>query len=259
MARMPQCDAPVQRRDAQKLRAGLIRATTGEGSLGKARKPAGTSAGNSPERGDGWQAEKSAMTRQTILEAAITCLVKVGYNRTTTSLIAEYAGVSRGAMMHHFPSRQAVIFAVVEYLRDRRLREYREFMDGIDRPESALSEAGIRKSVESAWRLVNLPSFVAYQELLVAARTDPDLGRVLAQTERDVERLFLGTIKQVFPRLSSLSALDLTNDLVQFSMRGMVLSHMASGKEQRAERLIGHIADALIGLYKQEGLELESG
>ena len=199
------------------------------------------------------------MTRHAILEAAISCLVEAGYSQTTTSLIVEYAGVSRGAMMHHFPSRQAVIFAVVEYLRDKRLREYREIMEGIDRPESALSEAGIRKSVESAWRFVNMPSFVANQELLAAARTDPNLGRVLAQTERDVESMFLGTVQQVFPHLSSLKALQLANDLVQFSMRGMALSHMASRKQQRTERLINHIAQELISLYRQEGLEFESG
>ena len=63
--------------------------------------------------GDGWQAEKSALTRQAILEAAVRCFVEHGYANTTTAMIADEASVSRGAMMHHFPSRAAVMNAVV--------------------------------------------------------------------------------------------------------------------------------------------------
>lgn len=55
-----------------------------------------------------WQAQKSIMTREAIFDAAIECLIDLGYGGTTTALIAEHAGVSRGAMLHHFPSRAEV-------------------------------------------------------------------------------------------------------------------------------------------------------
>lgn len=202
-------------------------------------------------RGDGWQAEKSAITRTAILDAAVECLVERGYSRTTTALIAEYAGVSRGAMMHHFPSRIAVIRAVVDHLHEQRLREYRELMDGIDTPPEALTRAAIRRSVESAWHYVNLPSFVAYQELLAASRTDSELNDVLERTEKDVDVLYLRTVRQVFPRWHGLGVLELANDLVQFSMRGMALSHMATRKQKRAKRMIELITDQLVQLYAE--------
>ena len=47
--------------------------------------------------GDGWQAEKSALTRQAILEAAVRCFVEHGYANTTTAMISDEASVSRGA------------------------------------------------------------------------------------------------------------------------------------------------------------------
>ena len=53
----------------------------------------------------GWQAQKSAATRNLIVEAAIRCFVDLGYAQTTTTAIAEKAGLSRGAMLHHFPSK----------------------------------------------------------------------------------------------------------------------------------------------------------
>jgi AcrR family transcriptional regulator len=159
-------------------------------------------------------------------------------------------------MMHHFPSRMAVIMAVVEYLHAKRLEEYKTLMVGIDNPEAKLTPEDIRRSVKFAWRYVNLPSFVAYQELLAAARTDPELGNVLEQTERDVEVLFLETVKQVFPHLKKLSALEMANDLVQFTMRGMAMSHMASRRQQRAKRMINQITDQLVRLYREEGLDI---
>lgn len=212
--------------------------------------------GKGPNRGDGWQAEKSAMTRTAILEAAISCFVEHGYGQTTTSLIAEHAGVSRGAMMHHFPSRIAVIMAVVEYLHAKRLEEYRSLMAGIDRPDAKLTPEDIRRSVKYAWRYVNLPSFVAYQELLTAARTDPELREVLQKTERDVETMFLETVKQVFPHLKNLNTLELANDMIQFTMRGMAMSHMASRRQQRAKRMINQLSDELVRLYREEGLDI---
>ncbi len=200
-------------------------------------------------RGDGWQAEKSALTRKAILDAAIECLVERGYSQTTTAMIADQAGVSRGAMMHHFPSRFLVIRAVIDYLHEKRLDEYKTLMAGIDNPESSLTRDAIRKSVESAWRYVNLPSFVAYQELLFAARTDPELNTELQRTEKDVEKLFLETVKQTFPHWEKLNVLELANDLVQFTMRGMALSHMATRKQARATRMIEQITDQLEALY----------
>ncbi|MFU8762950.1 MAG: TetR/AcrR family transcriptional regulator [Haliea sp.] len=191
------------------------------------------------------------MTRKLILDAAVTCLVEQGYRRTTAALIAKYAGVSRGAMMHHFPSRLAVIMAVVEHVHQRRLQEYMRLMQGIDMPGTSLERAAIRRSVEAAWSYVNLPSFRAYQELLAASRTDPELGEVLQRVEREFENHFFDTVKNVFPHWEKLDVLGLANDVVQFSMQGMALSHMATRKQQRARRMIEHITDQLEGWYQQ--------
>lgn len=215
----------------------------------------GKSRPRGPRRGDGWQAEKSAMTRKAILDAAVNCFVELGYSRTTTAVIAEYAGVSRGAMMHHFPSRLAVIKAVVGHLHKLRLQEYMELMKNIDTPDTSLSRAAIQKSVEAAWKYVNLPSFVAYQELLAASRTDPELSDVLERVERDFESHLLETVKNVFPHWEKLNVLELAHDVVHFSMQGMALSHTTVNKQQRAKRMINHITDQLEMIYQQAAAE----
>lgn len=202
--------------------------------------------------GSGWQAEKSAMTRTAILDAAIRCFVRDGYSKTTTAMIASEAGVSRGAMMHHFPSRSAVMHAVVTYLRERRLAEYRELMADIDNQDRELSRADIRKSVKAAWDYVNLPSFIAYQELHAAARTEHELRQSIEEVERDFEAQFFKTVQSVFPHWKKLKSLQAAHDLVQFVMSGMALSYRFSNRNKRAERVIDLVTDQLLQIYEIE-------
>ena len=222
----------------------------------KRPKNAKTRAKKAPARkaramtGEGWQAEKSAMPRRAILEAAVNCFVEEGYAKTTTAMIAADAGVSRGAMMHHFPSRSAVMEAVVGHLHARRLEEYRDLMANIDTPDQQLTRADIRRSVQAAWDYVNLPSFVAYQELLAAARTDPELGELIGEVERDFEQQFLRTVKAVFPHWKKVKALQAAHDLVQFVMNGMAVSYRFSNRKKRAERVIDLVTDQLASIYE---------
>ena len=57
---------------------------------------------------------------QALLDATIACLVEDGYAKTTTTRVAERAGVSRGAHLHHFQTRQALVAAAMEHLAERR-------------------------------------------------------------------------------------------------------------------------------------------
>lgn len=208
-----------------------------------------------PKRNEkGWQAEKSAMTRTSILEATIQCLLELGYASTTTALIANYANVSRGAMMHHFPSRMTVMRAVVDYLHLMRLREYRDLMTDIDDPQRTMTRAVVQNSVEAAWKYVNLPSFLAYQELLAASRTDAELRQVIEPVEKDFEKHFLDTAKAVFPHWQNLKSLEGAHDMVQFLVKGMALSHMFVRKKARTKHVITNLTTILYNIYQEVDL-----
>src|SRR5262245_50796835 len=89
--------------------------------------------------------DRSAATRKQILEAAIRCLETVGYGAVTNIRVAEEAGVSRGAMMHHFPTRQTLIVAAVEYaytrLRDFRIETLSKLAPGLPRYRAVIDLA----------------------------------------------------------------------------------------------------------------------
>ncbi len=129
------------------------------------------------------QAERRATTRAALLDATIECLVEFGYSDTTTNRIVERAGVSRGAQVHHFPTKAELVAEAVRHLAERRRDEFRSeaatLPEGPDRVRSAL---------DLLWKIHNGPLFQAALELWVAARTDDELRKALAAVEREIQR-----------------------------------------------------------------------
>ena len=119
-----------------------------------------------------WQAQKSAMTRDRILDAAINCFVELGYTNVTTAKVASSAGVSRGAMLHHFPSKTELIQAAVEYLHDKLLQDYTRRVSSI--PAAWKGKKRRRGGLDAYWEHLTGDLFVVYHELCVASRTDPE-------------------------------------------------------------------------------------
>jgi len=85
--------------------------------------------------------ERSRATRQRLLESAIDCLAAHGWAATTVTVIAERAGVSRGAAQHHFPTREDLVVAALEFMSDSRMALMREatgLPDGPGRTEAVV-------------------------------------------------------------------------------------------------------------------------
>ena len=68
--------------------------------------------GGAPRRR--WTTDVGAATRQALIEAAIDHIAEFGVLASTTTRIADRAGVSRGSLQHHFQSRDELLLAVVE-------------------------------------------------------------------------------------------------------------------------------------------------
>ena len=90
-----------------------------------AQRPTKAKAASSTPRVRRTQDERSAHTRGLLLDATIDCLHERGYANTTTTVIAERAGVSRGAQLHHFPTKRELVTSAVEHLCFKRLEDFR--------------------------------------------------------------------------------------------------------------------------------------
>jgi AcrR family transcriptional regulator len=106
------------------------------------------------------QADRSAQTRGALIKAARELFADQGFAATSRDEIAERAGVTRGALYHHFDSKAAVAAAVVAELED----------ELVQRVVSAAAEGeGVRAQLHLGCR--------AYMD----ASADPTIARILAE------------------------------------------------------------------------------
>lgn len=111
---------------------------------------------------------KSAAMRLRLLDATFDCLVERGYHGTSTVAVCERAGVARGTMLHHFPNRKSLTLAALEHVLMRRAERFHAELAGVEFVDE-------ETLVRQLWRAVKGPTYLAWLELLVASRTDPEL------------------------------------------------------------------------------------
>ena len=165
------------------------------------------------------QEEKSAETRRRLLDAAIACLVERGYSNTTTSEIAERAGLSRGAQLYHFPKKEELLTSAVEHLFELMVGEMKEKVGRLSNENDRRALA-----IDLLWEIANGRLMTAWIELVVASRTDSYLrASVSAANDRGaefVERSF----KELFPRPAGVgSDYELIPQMVVMLLEGMAL------------------------------------
>jgi len=140
------------------------------------------------------QAERSATTREALLDAAVACLVERGFSGTTTTEVSHRAGVSLGALGHHFPTKADLLTAAVGHVMRRRQAEFRKAMADVA-PGADLLDAAI----DLLWEAFNGPTFTAWVELWVGARTDPELAAAVRTLDGEFERGSQEIFSELFP------------------------------------------------------------
>jgi AcrR family transcriptional regulator len=180
------------------------------------------------------QEERSASTRARLLEATLDSLVDRGYARTTTVEVAERAGVSRGAQLHHYPTKAELVIAAVEHLFEVRDREFREAMArlpaGADRGAAA---------IQHLWSIVSGRTFYAWLELTVAARTDPDLRQRMSELSRRTGENVEHTFKDVFPAPAAPGPFHAAAPHFAIAlMQGLALDQVVAPDESMVERML---------------------
>ncbi|SDU38087.1 DNA-binding transcriptional regulator, AcrR family [Amycolatopsis keratiniphila] len=124
------------------------------------------------------QEERSAAMRVRLLDATIDCLVEYGYAGTTTTRVADRAGVTRGAQVHHFPTKTDLVTSAIRHLAAKRTQVA---MAEIDRLKASADPVG--DALQLLWEMHQGPVFSATVELWVASRTDAELRAQMAVVE----------------------------------------------------------------------------
>ena len=191
------------------------------------------------------QQQRSRSTQHRLLVAAVDCLVERGWAGTTTTLVADRAGVSRGAQLHHYRTKSALLIAAVEHLAERRSAELRAEAAALP-PDGDRLEA----TIDLLASLFTGPLFAAAIEVWVAARTDPALRSALVPVEarfgREVHRLTVELLGANESRPGVREAVQTTLDL----MRGLGVASLLTDDSARRTRLLADWTAHLRGVLR---------
>lgn len=169
--------------------------------------------------------------RTRLLDATVECLISYGYSGTTTQRVAEMAGVTRGAQVHHFRSKEDLVVAAIEHLAQQRA-------------QSAVRELGrvqasadpVTMVLDYIWEAHQGPIFVATLELWVAARTDSVLAGQIVRVEPIVNSALVAAIGQLMPDHPAPKELrDITYTAMD-ALRGILVASFVDRDSARARR-----------------------
>jgi AcrR family transcriptional regulator len=182
--------------------------------------------------------------RRRLLEATVECLIAYGYAGTTTHRIAARAGVTRGAQVHHFRSKEDLVVAAVEHLAEQRvraaLRGDRRFGGGGDPTAEVLG---------FLWDTHQGDMFVATMELWAAALTDDVLAGHVARVERSVNQAVITAVAQLLPDCAARQALRNAIYTAMDVLRGILVASFGDREpgqvRRRWERAGAYLAPVL--------------
>lgn len=184
--------------------------------------------------------DRSRATRQRLLEAALDCLAELGWTGSTVAVVAERAGVSRGAAQHHFPTREDLVTAAIEYVTEERIGRLRAELPDLP-PGRGRTEVVVRAIGEMyAGKL-----FRAALQLWVAAASDEQLRAKVVPLEahvgREAHRLTVEALGADESRPGVREAVQATLDLA----RGLGLANLLTDDARRRARVLAEWAKTL--------------
>ncbi len=171
-----------------------------------------------------------------MLDAVVESLIEVGFARTTTLEVQRRADVSRGALLHHFPSKAELLVAAVDHLAEMRARELKQ-LAGLLPSESG--RARTDAVIGLLWQCFSGAFFQVAMELRTAARTDPELRPVLAHAELVLRDGIVAQARTLFGKdVADHPGLERALDLTLQLMIGSAMSAVLHKDEARIDDLI---------------------
>lgn len=181
------------------------------------------------------QSERSQESRTRILDATAALLVEEGYARTNTLAIQARAGVSRGRLLHQFPSKEELLVAAAHHVWEVRLAENQRAVASLPSGFEARG-ARIDAVIEMIWSTFHLSYFWAATELWVAARTEPALADVIGPAERRLGRAIWTSMDDLFGvDVTAHPMYPMVRHTLFTSMRGVALTYAFDQRDPLTE------------------------
>jgi AcrR family transcriptional regulator len=187
------------------------------------------------------QNERSEETRERLLNGALKILSKKGYAGFRLAEVSNVAGVSRGGLIHHYPSKEILVAGVLEYIFGRLRRRAVRQMGTAANVRSVLAAI-----VDSAREYFFSSEFPIYLDLVLAARE----GGPLSQAARRLARRHRKWIQDFWTASLEASGFDRSTSqdvvvLIWSTLRGLAVTSIAPVDVEDRERIICLLSEIL--------------
>jgi len=176
---------------------------------------------------------KSLKTRARILARATELFATVGYHEAGNAVIAEASGLTRGAMLYHFPTREALVEGVVEHIQ----REAARLFENAARTRPAGTDVA-EHAIDAYWTLLHETPLIALRELQAVARTDASVAERIADAQAAFDRTEFGEPLSALFNAGDTPRLQTGRDLARFVLEGLAQGGMTYDGDTRAANLI---------------------
>ncbi len=168
------------------------------------------------------QKERRDATRKALLEATLRCLGRMGYASTSITAIIREAGVSRGALLHHYPNKVDLVAAAIDHFYQERLNRFQERLLGADSEGLSLRERlEVMRHDFKAWFPIGF-------EIIIAIRTNADLRQAYEGLVEDRLEPMSQIYEQLFPEFATARSPRLLIAIVGTFLRGLCLEDITS-------------------------------
>lgn len=173
------------------------------------------------------QKDRSESTQKRVLDATLKCIGERGYHGVSLQDIADEAGVSRGAITHHYISKMELVSSAISHFVQWRYVKLQEAFEG----RAGLS---LRERLDVLWDEFQKIFPIAF-ELIVALRSDKDLLALYKrQSKGGVDDITLG-YDGFFPELVNAGIPRVVISVMMAFYRGAYLESVARDPEYVAE------------------------
>jgi AcrR family transcriptional regulator len=159
-------------------------------------------------------------------------------------LVADRAGVSRGALLHQFRTKADLMTFVVEAVYEEEVQRYRELLRGVDDPQERLLAYP-----QAVWEVLSRPSGIAVLEILQGSRSDSVLANQLRPIQARIEADALAKTRGEMGATTGSIAL---HRLIVWSVRGLAVAKVLAPDPHR-------VGDAVLLLRDLMRAGLETG
>ena len=193
----------------------------------------------------GPNAQRRNATRRRLLEAAVSSLYELGYHRTSTVVVTERAGVSRGSLLHQFPSKADLMVGVAEYIAELRGQAHLAGLGGVP-----LGPQRLASLVDILWGQMSSPSGVARLEIMLASRSDPELAAKLAPLHARLDERHRDAVWSLAKALGAADRgpVDAAVQLYAAALRGLSVDALFPESREHVEAAVNLLKQVLVDL-----------